>query len=100
MTRNASHAVLSLGLGRHVVPISWGSLTLVQDEPSPGVYGLMSWSLDAALAEFDFLDPADYEVRAELDNGEVLVGHAILTNTNSWRIALMGNGPTAGIAGW
>jgi hypothetical protein len=100
MTRIAAHGVLSLELGRHVVPITWGNVTLAQDEPSPGVYGLKSWSLDAELAEFDFLDTIHYRVRAELDNGEVLEGRALLTNTNGWSVTLRSNGGWTAMAGW
>lgn len=100
MTRTASHAILSLELGRHVVPINWGRVTFVQDSPAPGVYGLKSWTLHAGLADLDLLDPDEYGVRAELDNGEVLEGKAILTDTDGWTLKLRGNGPTRGVAGW
>lgn len=100
MTRTATHEVLSLEVGRHLVPIERGRVMLAQDEPSPGVFGLSSWDLDAQLAEFDFLDTIEYVVRAELDNGEVLEGRAILTNTNGWHLHLRSNGAWTGVAGW
>ena len=100
MTRVATHQVLSLEVGRHVVPITSGTVTFIQDESEPGVYGLSSWTIDARLADLDYLDTVDYPVRAELDNGEVLKGRAILTRTDGWRLTLRSNGAWAGVAGW
>lgn len=100
MTRSATHDVLSLEVGRRVVPIAWGRLSLTQDEPMPGVFGLKSWALDAELADFDFLDVTEYLVRAELDNGEVLLGRAILVSTNGWHLRLQSTGDWTGMPGW
>jgi hypothetical protein len=100
MTRTADHQVLSLEIGRHLVPITWGRLSLTQDEPMAGVLGLMSWSLAAELADFDLLDPAEYEIRAELDNSEVLVGRANLISTNGRQLHLQSSGAWKGLAGW
>jgi hypothetical protein len=98
--RVVHHGVTSLRLGEHEVSIVAGQIVLTQPELVGGVLGLKSWTLAARLAEFAFFDPDDYSVRAELDNGEVLKGRAILTNTNGRELTLRSNGDWTGVAGW
>lgn len=100
MTRSASHAVLRLELGRHVVPITWDRVKLDEPEPEPDVYGLKSRTFTGKLAYFDFLDTQGPKIRAELYVGEVLEEDTSLTNTNCWSLALQSTDAWTGPAGW
>lgn len=72
------HDVVSLTVGG--IELGPARLTLRRDEPMPGIYGLKSWALTGSIAGARPL-PDDAEVAATLEDGRVLSGRGLLTNS-------------------
>jgi hypothetical protein len=78
-------------------------LSLHREEPAPGVRGLKSWALSGRLERAGLL-PEDSDATITLDDGRVLKGRALLTNSRisagSWGVATeyeyRGTGPLEG----
>ena len=100
MPRVERRQVDVLHLGAQRIPLVSGLLTLARDEPSPGVFEHCHWRLDALAAQFSDVRLAEVEVRAELEDGDVLEGPAVVVSSNGRLISLQSNGDWKGIEGW
>jgi hypothetical protein len=98
--RSEARRVRVLRLDDAEVPISRATLSLSQDELAGGVPGRKHWSLYAHLANFAPIQVGDYQVRAELEDGEILDGPGILTNWNGLTITVRSSDAWTGVSGW
>ena len=97
---STSYAVHRLWLDDDEVDLESGLLYLRQDTLAGDVPGRKGWDLRARLRGFRFYETTGYTARAELDNGEVLVGGCILVRADGTSFDLRSNGAWTGVSGW
>jgi|GEM_PF-5543873 hypothetical protein len=98
--RSEARRVRVLRLDDTEVAISRATLSLSQDELAGGLPGRKRWSVYAHLTSFAPIQVGSYQVRAELEDGDILDGPGILTNWNGLTITLRSSDAWTGVSGW
>ena len=97
---STSFTVHRLWLDDVEVDLEHAVLYLRQDTLAGDVPGRKGWDMRARLSSFRPYNTGAYTARAQLDNGEVLLGGCNLVRADGGSFDLRSNGDWTGVSGW